>query len=329
MISIKGGSATELFAFAAHTVMSEGRPTSPRGSATKEILGAHLHLSDPRRRLVSLPPTRVLNPAFAAAEAVWILSGSDEPWIFNYNRRLVGFADDGVLKGAYGPRLRKWNGGIDQLDRARRLFQEDPDTRRAVIQLYDPGRDSVPSKDVPCTLGFRFFLRDGRLQMHTTMRSQDLWLGFCYDIFTFTVLHELMAHWIGAELGDYHHQVDSLHLYAEHWDTAADLPTCPAPGPRGAPLTLAWEELDTTLTQVRTGEPIGSEGWGQFARTMHSYRLWKSGDRAQAREQAHTVTGPLGESLLSWYGHLTSRNEERRNNAATPARNTRPVLGNP
>ncbi|WP_234401954.1 thymidylate synthase [Thermobifida halotolerans] len=212
--------------------MSEGSLVSPRGSATREVLGAHLHLRDPRRRLVSLPPVRIPNPAFAVAEAVWILSGSDDAWIFDYNRRLTEFADDGVLRGAYGPRLRRWRGAVDQLDRVRRLLLEDPDTRRAVIQLYDPGRDSVLNKDVPCTLGFRFLLRDGRLRMHTTMRSQDLWLGFCYDIFTFSVLHELMAHWVGAELGEYHHQVDSLHLYAKHWDAAARLPVDPAPHPR-------------------------------------------------------------------------------------------------
>ncbi len=51
--------------------------------------------------------------------------------------------------------------------------------------------------------GYRFFLRDGRLHMHTTMRSQDVWLGFCYDIFTATMLQELLAGWLGAELGSY------------------------------------------------------------------------------------------------------------------------------
>jgi thymidylate synthase len=36
--------------------------------------------------------------------------------------------------------------------------------------------------------------------MHTTMRSQDLWMGFCYDIFAATVLHEVLAGWPGAQL---------------------------------------------------------------------------------------------------------------------------------
>ncbi len=49
--------------------------------------------------------------------------------------------------------------------------------------------------------------------MHTTMRSQDLWLGFPYDIFTATLIQELLAGWLEVGVGEYHHHVDSLHLY--------------------------------------------------------------------------------------------------------------------
>jgi hypothetical protein len=56
-------------------------------------------------------------------------------------------------------------------------------------------------KDMPCTLGYRFYLREGRLHVHTTMRSQDLWLGFCYALFAATVLQELLAGWLGVGVG--------------------------------------------------------------------------------------------------------------------------------
>lgn len=325
MISIRGGSANEVFTSAAHTVLAQGDLVSPRGSATKEILGAHLVIAEPRRRLVSLPPVRLLNPAFAVAEAVWILSGSDGAWIFDYNRRLAEFADNGLLRGAYGPRLRKWRGEVDQLDRARRLLLEDPDTRRAVIQIYDPACDVVPNKDIPCTLNFRFFVREGRLQMHTTMRSQDLWLGFCYDIFTFSILHELMAHWIGAELGEYHHHVDSLHLYAEHWESAAELPSDPRSSPRGLPLVLAWEDFDATLAHAQDGG-LAHPGWGTFSQIMRSYQQWKTNQRHEAQQGAQAIPGDLGMALTHWYEHLARRSSGRRDSDDTCA--PRPVLGN-
>ncbi|MDQ3153581.1 MAG: thymidylate synthase [Actinomycetota bacterium] len=97
-----------------------------------------------------------------------------------------------------------------------------------MIQLFDPERDTRGHRDVPCTLGYRFFLCGGRLHMHTTIRSQDLWLGFPYDVFAATLLQELLAGWLGIELGEYHHHVDSLHLYEKHAKAAT---SCGSPGP--------------------------------------------------------------------------------------------------
>jgi thymidylate synthase len=205
MLVLSAGSPASCSRTPAGPCWPRGRPAAPRQMATLEVLGASLCLTDPRRRLVDVPPVRVLNPAFAAAEAMWILSGSDDPWICQYNRRLAEYADEGRLMGAYGPRLRRWHGMIDQLAQVRALLAGDRDSRRAVIQLFDPATDFRGYKDVPCTLGYRFFLRDGWLHMHTTMRSQDLWLGFCYDIFTATLLQELLAGWLGAGLGEYRH----------------------------------------------------------------------------------------------------------------------------
>ena len=103
-LTLTAGSASELFAQACQAVLTTGSPAAPRGLATTEVLGAALTLTDPRRRLVDLPPARVINPAFAVAEAMWILSGSDDPWIYLFNEKL---ADDGRLMGAYGLRLRR------------------------------------------------------------------------------------------------------------------------------------------------------------------------------------------------------------------------------
>lgn len=304
MIQLTAPSANELFVAACRAVVEHGRLVKPRGMATVEVIGTHLTLTEPRRRLVNLPPARVLNAAFAAAEAVWILSGSDEPWIFTYNRRLARYADDGVLRGAYGPRLRAWRPGHDQLDHVRRTLLTDADSRRAVIQLYDPDRDIPHHSDVPCTIGYRFYLREGRLDMHTTMRSQDLWLGFCYDVFAATVLHELMAHWAGAEVGSYHHHVDSLHLYEHDVAAARLLPTHPSASRPMEALTVPWEDFDPMLTGVIGGrEPDGA--WSEFARVMRSYRLWKGADRAGARRVIERDDGVLARGLADWYAKLS------------------------
>src|ERR1022692_1821790 len=262
---LTAGSASELFVEACRAVLATGQQIAPRGMPTIEVLGASLTLTDPRRRIVDVPPARVINPAFAAAEAAWILSGSDDPWIYQFNERLADYADNGRLMGAYGPRLRRWHGRIDQLAQARQLLAADPGTRRAVIQLFDPEADTRGHKDVPCTLGYRFFLRDGLLHMHTTMRSQDLWLGFCYDIFTATILQEFLAGWLGAGLGSYQLTIDSLHLYAHDVPKAQRVPSAAEPGPQMAGLATAWETLDDVLASVIDGIPLPDQGLAELA----------------------------------------------------------------
>ncbi|GAA3508929.1 thymidylate synthase [Actinomadura keratinilytica] len=306
MIALTNDSATELWRDAVAVVVEQGAACAPRGLSTREVVDVHLELTSPRRRLVCAPPVRVINAAFAVAETVWILAGVDDGWIYTYNQRLRQFADDHVLRGAYGPRLRAWAGCIDQLDQARRLLLDDPESRRAVVQLWDPLRDHKGNKDVPCTLGWQFILRDGRLDLHTTMRSQDLWLGFCYDLFTDTVLHELMASWVGAELGTYHHHVMSLHLYDEHLPAAQDLLTGLAvrPSPVMPQLSVPWQDFDTLLQAVIEDRDLDHPGWANAAAVMRSYRIRRSGDHGDAYRLAHATGGPLGEALLAWYEHL-------------------------
>jgi thymidylate synthase len=269
-------------------------------------MGAHLRLTEPRRRLVDLPPDRQLNPAFAVAEALWILSGSDDPWIFTYNRILENFTDDGRLQGAYGPRIRLWRDAVDQLAHVRTLLARDPDSRQAVVQLYDPARDTRGHRDVPCTLNYRFYVRDDRLDMHTSMRSNDVWLGLPYDIFTATVLHELMAGWVGVDLGTYHHHVDSLHLYAQHAESAAVIGAQPVTvSPSMSALAAPADQLTDFLSAVVAGTPpTGADAWSPYAAVLASYRLWSDGDRPAARTAAENIEGVLGGVLRRWYEHL-------------------------
>lgn len=310
MLYIEGVSVTELFTRAVTAVVSEGRAVSPRGTPTLEVMPAHLRLAAPRARLLDASCGRRINPAFAAAEAVWVLAGSDAPWIFGFNARLREFADGGVLRGAYGPRLRAWRGApaaVDQLAQARRLLIDDPETRRATVCLFDPSRDFADVRDVPCTVTWRFFIRDGLLEMHTTMRSQDLWLGLPYDVFTATVLQELMAGWCGVEVGAYHHEVSSLHLYRRDLAAAAEVrsPTgTPASDP--ARLAVPWGRLPSLVEGLLAGAPVTEPGWEGISGVLRSYLLWRAGHRQDARHLALATSGELARMLDRWYDHLSA-----------------------
>ena len=311
---LQADTLTDLYPLAIDALLRDGEPTSPRGIPTREILGAHLRIDQPRERILAVEG-RIPNPAFAVAEALWILSGSDDGWIFDYNSQLVRYADCGVLRGAYGPRLRRWGAQEDQLWRVVDLLLRDRDSRQAVVQIFDPARDWAGAKDVPCTVGHRFFVRSGRLHLHTTMRSQDLWLGMPYDIFANTLLQELMAGWLGLEVGRYDHFVDSLHLY-EH-DVVEAEAVAPRARPRAAAtrspsLSCKINELDVAIAGVLAGTGWNDDpAWRELADVLASSRMWRAGQRDGALRITERVGGNLGDALARWYAKLGASVVER------------------
>jgi len=58
-------------------------------------------------------------------------------------------------------------------------------------------------------------IRDGKLDMHVNMRSNDILWGLCLDVPAFCFAQEIMAYWLGLPVGRYFHHAASLHYYKE------------------------------------------------------------------------------------------------------------------
>lgn len=226
-------------------VLENGSEVSPRGMLTREITPATIVINNPRKRAIT-HPERKINYGFMVGELFWILQGKNDLSITHYNKQWANYSDDGeILNGAYGQRIFNWFGGenfvdtgkqhegvpayeiqsitINQFVEVARRLKEDPDSRQGTIMIFDPSRDFQPTKDVPCTNMMRFSIRDGKVNMMVVMRSNDLWFGYPYDVYNFTVLQELMAGLLNVEVGKYTHVVDSLHLYETHFEAAKKL----------------------------------------------------------------------------------------------------------
>lgn len=194
------------------------RQDSQHGS-TRELLHASFHIGNPRERWVlSRQPS--VNPAFAVAEVFWILAGRNDARFINFwNSKYCEYAGrEDRLHGAYGYRLRQ-QFGQDQLERAFMALQNSPTSRQIVLSIWD-GRSDLPSvdgspvsQDVPCNVCSLLKVRDGRLEWMQVMRSNDLFLGTPYNFIQFTTLQEVMAGWLGLDVGGYCHLSDSLHVY--------------------------------------------------------------------------------------------------------------------
>lgn len=187
--------------------------SQPRGMEVREIISGHYEV--PMPAYIDLVERKV-NVPFMFAEAAWIISGSNRlEDIKPYMKVYENFSDDGVfLRGAYGPKV------VDQLGYVVDSIEKDNDTRQAVINIWRE-RPGV-SKDIPCTISMQFLLREGVLNMVTTMRSQDIVLGFTYDVFTFSMVAKavqllLKERGIEAELGTLFLNAGSMHIYERHY----------------------------------------------------------------------------------------------------------------
>lgn len=133
---------------------------------------------------------------------------------------------------------------------------------------------SASSIDVPCVSSCQFMLRNDRLHAVLTMRSNDVIWGLPYDVFLFTMIQEMLACELGAELGSYCHIAGSLHLYNQHERLAervleAGL-TRAAPMPRMSDLAGLSDflEFEREMRTAGRSDISLSAYWRQLAETL-------------------------------------------------------------
>ena len=152
---------------------------------------------------------------YAEAEWQWYLSGNRN---ISELGKLYGkipeiwkrMADDkGNVNSNYG---WQWKRNA-QLDMVIETLRQNPETRQAAISIYDGKEITDYAHDTPCTYAVQFTIVHNRLDMCVTMRSNDLWYGFCNDQYCFSMLQGLVAHELGIETGVYYHFAHNMHLY--------------------------------------------------------------------------------------------------------------------
>ena len=100
-----------------------------------------------------------------------------------------------------------------QLREAIYLLKRNPRTRQACISIFDGKEYDKYTHDTPCTYAVQFTIIAQHLNMCVTMRSNDLWYGFCNDQYCFSKLQLLVADELGLLVGEYFHFAHNLHLY--------------------------------------------------------------------------------------------------------------------
>ena len=181
---------------------------------TKALFNVGFYILNPLANTIT-NKERKWNLEYARAEWQWYLTGDRNitklgkiygkiPPIW------IKMADDeGNVNSNYGHQWQRKR----QLDAVVRKLKMDKDTRQACVSIYDGKEMYKYDNDTPCTYAVQFTIVNNKLDMCVTMRSNDLWYGFCNDQYQFSMLQQLVASRLDIPVGVYYHFAHNMHLY--------------------------------------------------------------------------------------------------------------------
>lgn len=217
-------------------VMDEGRWQANRtGIPTKRIDGAMLQFDLSK----GFPAVTTKKLAFKAviAELIGFIRGYDSAadfrqlgcnvwdqnanenadWLNNKNR--VGEDDLGRV---YGVQWREWvtpfsTKTIDQLTKAILDVENNPTSRRIIVNAWNPGELDIMALP-PCHMLFQLLvdLESNKVSMCMYQRSCDLFLGIPFNIASYAALLHIIAAATNREVGTLTMFLADVHIYRNH-----------------------------------------------------------------------------------------------------------------
>lgn len=256
--SIHVDNVNEALPLGLDALRTNGVPSVSRGIKTIRYPGPVSTVYRRPRERVLFDQVRDANPFFHLMESLWIIAGSNTAALPSYFlNNITRFSDNGTtFHGAYGYRLAKAF-GFDQLQDVITLLQEKPDTRQAVLSIWNPELDlGVATKDTPCNDLLMLDIVDDALNLTVCNRSNDvIWGAYGANAVQFSVLQEWLALSIGVGVGYYVQQSNNYHVYPDNpfWrafldgDHAAGHVSNPYMNQTVVPYALASDPADAML----------------------------------------------------------------------------------
>lgn len=173
-----------------------------------------------------------------SSELLWFISGStnindlkavyehNRIWDANYEdyiKRLGLEVSDGDMGRVYGSQWRAWRTTdgreIDQLQEAIELIKNNPESRRIIVNAWNPGEAAVDQVALPpCHSFFQFYVADNKLSLQMYQRSADMFLGVPFNIASYSLLLHMVAKVTGTVAHEFIHTIGDAHIYLDAVD---------------------------------------------------------------------------------------------------------------
>lgn len=144
-----------------------------------------------------------------------------------YGEQLVAWKNTSVrfdpMDGDYNIKVNR----INQIENIIRTLRENPDDRRMVCTMWNPGQISSMALP-PCHYAMEFYSRplpDGSRALDTRwiQRSADLIIGIPYDVIIYTMINKIVALCSGHNPGRVIGILGDTHVYDNQREAAAEL----------------------------------------------------------------------------------------------------------
>lgn len=109
--------------------------------------------------------------------------------------------------------------GFDQVQYVIDEIKNNPTSRRIMIDLWDP--NSLDKATLPCCqYGYIFYVNTNtnEISVNTTIRSNDIFLGNCFNLINASVILRLVCHATGYKPGDLYVSMNNAHIYRNHFE---------------------------------------------------------------------------------------------------------------
>ena len=215
-----------------HVMVSGNEKSDRTGTGTKSVFGYQMRFD--LSKGFPMLTTKKLHLKSIVYELLWFLKGDTNTKFLNENGVKIWdeWADsNGDLGPVYGHQWRNWNNnGIDQIVDVIENLKNNPDSRRMIVTAWNPGvlpdnkisfEENVKNGKAalpPCHAFFQFYVHNNKLSCQLYQRSADIFLGVPFNIASYALLTEMIAHVCGYESGEFVHTFGDAHIYNNHTD---------------------------------------------------------------------------------------------------------------
>jgi len=225
-------------------IMNEGIIRDDRTkTGTKSIFGYQMRF-DLSNNVIPVITTKRVFVRGVIEELLWFLRGDTDAkklqekgvkiWDGNTSREFLdgcGFinreiGDSGPIYGFnfrhFGAEYKDCNTdysgkGVDQLRNALELIKNNPNSRRIIINLWNPSQlDEVVLP--ACHTLYQFYVANGKLSLSMYQRSADISLGVPFNITSCAILLRIMAKCSNLDVGELVYSLGDTHIHLNHMD---------------------------------------------------------------------------------------------------------------